>query len=159
MRAYIGLGANLADPAAQVREALARIGAHPRLRLLAQSSLYRSAPLGPPGQPDYCNAVCLVETGLAPDALLTELHAIERQMGRQRPPQRWAPRLIDLDLLHCEGQVMATGRLTLPHPELARRNFVVAPLAEIAADLEVPGAGNVTNLAAILGRDGLELWR
>ena len=157
-RAYIGLGANLDDPPAQLRRALALIAADPDLRLVAQSSLYRSAPLGPGEQPDYCNAACAVDTALAPEALLTRLHAIERQMGRERPPLRWAPRRIDLDLLHYDRVKLKTARLVLPHPELHRRNFVAAPLAEIAPDLELVGIGRVGALAQQLGTAGLSLW-
>ncbi len=157
-RAYIGLGANLKDPPAQVREALQLIGARPGIRVVATSQLYRSAPLPGTGeQPDYCNAVCAVETDLNPDRLLAHLHEVERRMGRERPPQRWAPRLIDLDLLHYERVRMKTSRITLPHPELQRRNFVVAPLAEIAPELAFDGVP-VTELAQRLGRDGLKLW-
>lgn len=157
-RAYIGLGANLDDPPAQLREALALIAREPGLRLVAQSSFYRSAPVGPGPQPDYCNAACAVETTLEPDALLTRLHAIERALGRERPPVRWAPRRIDLDLL-CYGAVrMSTARIVLPHPELARRNFVVVPLAEIAPHLELPGLGRIDALERSLGREGLALW-
>ena len=157
-RAYIGLGANLKDPPAQLREALKLIGARPGIRVVATSQFYRSAPLGPGEQPDYCNAVCAVDTDLNPDRLLTHLHGIERQMGRERPPQRWAPRLIDLDLLHYERVKMKTSRITLPHPELHKRNFVATPLAEIAPDLELPGIGRVDALAQELGRDGLAIW-
>ncbi len=157
-RAYIGLGANLKDPPAQVREALQLIGARPGIRVVATSQLYRSAPLPGTGeQPDYCNAVCAVETDLNPDRLLAHLHEVERRMGRERPPQRWAPRLIDLDLLHYERVRMKTSRITLPHPELQRRNFVVAPLAEIAPELAFDGVP-VTELAQRLGRDGLAIW-
>jgi 2-amino-4-hydroxy-6-hydroxymethyldihydropteridine diphosphokinase len=162
VRAYIGLGANLQDPAAQLREALRRIGQAPGLRLISVSSLYRSAPLGPAGeqgpQPDYCNAVCAVDSRLSPDELLSALHKVEREMGRERPPQRWAPRLIDLDLLHVEGVQQQTARLTLPHPELHKRNFVLAPLAEIAPELELPELGRVSKLAQDLGTAGLALW-
>jgi 2-amino-4-hydroxy-6-hydroxymethyldihydropteridine diphosphokinase len=157
-RAYIGLGANLQDPPAQLREALRLIGARPGLRITATSRFYRSAPLGPGPQPDYCNAVCAVDTDLNPDRLLTHLHAVERQMGRERPPQRWAPRLIDLDLLHYERVRMKTSRITLPHPELHRRNFVLVPLAEVAPELELPGLGAVAELARIAGTDGLAEW-
>jgi 2-amino-4-hydroxy-6-hydroxymethyldihydropteridine diphosphokinase len=156
--AWIGLGANLGDPPAQLREALRLIGARPGIRVVATSRFYRSAPLGPGEQPDYCNAVCAVETDLNPDRLLTHLHEVERAMGRQRPPQRWAPRLIDLDLLHYERVRMKTSRITLPHPELHKRNFVVVPLAEIAPELELPELGRVDELAEKLGREGLELW-
>jgi 2-amino-4-hydroxy-6-hydroxymethyldihydropteridine diphosphokinase len=158
-RAWVGLGANLKDPAAQVREALQLIGARPGIRIVATSQLYRSAPLPGTGeQPDYCNAVCAVDTELGPDRLLAHLHDVERRMGRERPPQRWAPRLIDLDLLHYERVKMKTSRITLPHPELHKRNFVVVPLAEIAPDLELPGLGIVAELATALGRDGLATW-
>jgi len=157
-RAYIGLGANLKDPPAQVREALQLIGARPGIRVVATSQLYRSAPLPEGGaQPDYCNAVCAVDTDLNPDRLLAHLHEVERRMGRERPPQRWAPRLIDLDLLHYERVKMKNSRITLPHPELARRNFVVVPLAEIAPELAFDGVP-VTELAQRLGRDGLAIW-
>jgi 2-amino-4-hydroxy-6-hydroxymethyldihydropteridine diphosphokinase len=157
-RAYIGLGANLGSPTEQVRQAIERIATHPQLTFVAQSSLYRSAPLGPDEQPDYCNAVVSVDTDLSPDGLLTALHEVERQMGRQRPPQRWAPRIIDLDLLHVERITLKTPRLVLPHPELHRRNFVVAPLAEIAPELEIPGVGRISALVESLGSDGLQFW-
>jgi 2-amino-4-hydroxy-6-hydroxymethyldihydropteridine diphosphokinase len=157
-RAYVGLGANLNDPAAQVRQALALLRHTPGVSLVAQSSLYRSAPLGPAGQPDYCNAACAVDTTLSPDELLSRLHDIERAMGRERPPVRWAPRLIDLDLLHVEGTTLASARLTLPHPEAHKRNFVLAPLAEIAPALELPGHGTVAELARMLGDGGLAAW-
>jgi len=157
-RAYVGLGANLKDPAAQVREALRLIGARPGIQVIATSQLYRSAPLGPGAQPDYCNAVCAVDTVLSPDRLLTHLHGVERAMGRERPPERWAPRLIDLDLLHYGRIKMKTSRITLPHPELHKRNFVLVPLAEIAPALELPGLGIVAELARALGREGLAIW-
>lgn len=157
-RAYVGLGANLGDPPAQLREALRLIGARPGIRVAAISRFYRSAPLGPGAQPDYCNAVCAVDTDLNPDRLLTHLHDVERRMGRERPPQRWAPRLIDLDLLLYGQARMRTSRITLPHPELHKRNFVAVPLAEIAPDLEVPGHGIVSDLARMLGSEGLAPW-
>ena len=157
-RAYIGLGANLDDPPAQLRRALALIADTPGIELLKQSSLYRSAPLGPGPQPDYCNAACAIDTALAPEALLQRLHAIEAELGRERPPVRWVPRVIDLDLLHVEG-VAREGAPTLPHPEAHRRNFVLVPLAEIAPDLELPGLGRVGQLAADGGCVGLSLWR
>lgn len=157
-RAYIGLGANLNDPPAQLRRALALLAASPDLSLCGQSSFYRSAPLGPGPQPDYCNAVCCVDTALSPDALLSRLHEVERDMGRERPPQRWAPRLIDLDLLHYEGVALRSGRLVLPHPELHKRNFVAVPLAELAPQLELPGLGAVGTIAQRLGGEGLSRW-
>ncbi len=157
-RAYIGLGANLGDPPSQVRAALARIAGLKGTKLRGQSSLYRSAPLGGQEQPDYCNAVCEVETDLPPEDLLEQLHAIETALGRERPPQRWASRLIDLDLLLYEGLRVDSGRLTLPHPEMHKRNFVIVPLAQVAPDLELPGHGNVVELASELGWRGLTRW-
>lgn len=161
-RAYIGLGANLGDPPAQLRAALARIAALEGTTLTAQSGFFRSAPLGPPDgkkpQAHYCNAVCEVETALGAEQLLEQLHAIEIALGRQRPPERWAPRLIDLDLLIYDALQRSGKGLQLPHPELHKRNFVLAPLAEIAPDLVVPGQGRVADLAAAAGRAGLARW-
>ena len=158
-KAYIGLGANLGNPAVQVRAALRSIGAEPGVRLVAQSDLYCSAPIGLPGQSDYCNAVCAVETPLPPTELFERLLRIEREAGRVRDGQRWGPRVLDLDLLHVEGVQMDDASLTLPHAELAHRNFVLMPLAQIAPQLELPGLGRVADLAARLGETGLALWR
>jgi 2-amino-4-hydroxy-6-hydroxymethyldihydropteridine diphosphokinase len=155
-RAYIGLGANLGDPARQVREALQALQACGQV--LKQSALYRSAPLGEPGQADYCNAACLLETPLSPQALMQELLAIERAAGRIRDGRRWVPRLLDLDLLHYEGVTLDTPQLTLPHPEIARRNFVLVPLAEVAPQLDIPGVGGVAAAALALGHAGLSRW-
>jgi 2-amino-4-hydroxy-6-hydroxymethyldihydropteridine diphosphokinase len=155
-RAWIGLGSNLSDPPAQIRAALAALAAHPRITLVAQSPLFRSAPLGPSDQPDYCNAACEVDTDLAPPALLEALLAIERAAGRVRDGRKWGPRVLDLDLLHVDGVAVAQPGLTLPHPEIARRNFVLAPLAQIAPDLDIPGVGRVADAARAIGSEGLE---
>jgi 2-amino-4-hydroxy-6-hydroxymethyldihydropteridine diphosphokinase len=155
--AYIGLGSNLDDPPRQLRAALAALAVRPALRLLAQSALYRSAPMGEPGQADYCNAVCCVETDLAPEALMAELLAVERAAGRVRNGRRWGPRVLDLDLLHYEGAVRHNADLTLPHPGIAQRNFVLWPLAEIAPALDIPGVGGIKALAERVGRAGLQL--
>lgn len=154
--AYIGLGANLGEPERQVREALValqRCGA-----LLAVSPLYRSVPLGEPGQPDYCNAACVLDTALAPTALMQELLAIERAAGRIRDGRRWTARRLDLDLLHYEGVILDTPELCLPHPEIGRRNFVLVPLADVAPALEIPGLGRVDVAARALGHAGLQRW-
>lgn len=157
-RAWLGLGANLGAPAVQLESALTAIAALPDTRLVARSTLYRSDPVGPPGQPDYCNAACEIETDLAPHALLDALQAIENAAGRQRDGIRWAARLLDLDILHVEGVACTDARLSLPHPQLARRNWVLAPLAEIAPTLEIPGVGVVSTLARGAGRAGLRSW-
>lgn len=151
-RAWIGLGSNLDDPPAQVRRALGRLAA------TRVSTLYRSAPIGIPGQPEYCNAVCELQTAELPSALLARLRALEHELGREPSRVRWAPRRIDLDLIHYEGVRLDSPMLVLPHPEAHRRNFVLAPLAEIAPDLVLPGYGRVAELAAAAGRDGLEPW-
>ncbi len=156
--AYVGLGSNLDDPAAQIRAALDAIGRIAGIRVLAVSSLYRSPPMGPPEQPEYCNAVCVVECGIAPSMLMSQLLEIERQAGRVRGGEHWGPRRIDLDLLHVEGVSSATAGLRLPHPGIAQRNFVLAPLAEIAPQLRIPGVGAVAELAARIPRDDLSMW-
>lgn len=157
-RAYLGLGANLGEPAAQIEQALLRIAALPETRLAARSTFYRSEAIGPAGQPDYCNAACAIDTALAPLTLLDALQAIEHDAGRVRGGERWSARVLDLDILHIEGIALATPRLTLPHAELRRRNFVLLPLAEIAPTLMIPGLGIVVALAEGIGDGGLRPW-
>lgn len=158
VQAYIGLGANLGDPAAQLRAALDRVAALPDTRLLAGSRFYRSPPMSPPPQPDYCNAVCAIQTGLEPRVLLDALLNIERVAGRERGADRWGPRLLDLDLLHVEGVALDEPQLHLPHPGLAQRAFVLLPLAEIAPSLVIPGLGPIAELAARIERASLRFW-
>lgn len=136
VRAYVGIGANLGDAAATVRAAAERLRP---LGLRRLSSLYRSAPVDSVG-PDFVNAVAELDAALAPLALLRELHAIEQDFGRERP-YRNAPRTLDLDLLLHGEQRMAGEVLTLPHPRLHERAFVLHPLLELAPDLVVPGLG------------------
>lgn len=155
-RAYIGLGANLGEPARQLRAALERIAMLGTL--VATSPFYRSAPMGPSDQPDFCNAVCALDTGLDPRALLEELLAIERSQGRVRDGRRWGPRRLDLDLLHMEGETLASAELCLPHPGIADRNFVLVPWADIAPELAVPGIGRIGDAARAIGRAGLNEW-
>ncbi|MBL6748955.1 MAG: 2-amino-4-hydroxy-6-hydroxymethyldihydropteridine diphosphokinase [Nevskia sp.] len=164
-RAYIGLGANLGDPPAQLRAALGALGALPGTAVAAVSRFWRSRPLSLPGgepaqtdQPDYCNAVCALDTLMPPLALLEALQAIETAAGRTRGGPRWGPRLLDLDLLHVEGVQIDSPRLTLPHPELQRRGFVLLPLLEIAPALEIPGLGRVAALAAALSGAPPQPW-
>jgi len=154
VRACVALGSNLDDPVGQVRRAFAELDALPDTRLVARSRLYRTAPVGPP-QPDYVNAAAVLDTGLAPDALFDGLLAIEAAHGRVRA-ERWGPRTLDLDLLVYGDAVIDTPRLTVPHPQLARRPFVLVPLAEVAHDLVVPGLGRVGDLRAACTADGIE---
>lgn len=143
---YIGLGANLGEPAATLALAVDALAELPDMRILARSSLYRTAPVNAPG-PDYLNAVLAAETGLAPLDLLRALQAIETAHGRERP-YPGAPRTLDLDLLLYGDACFATPALTLPHPRLAERAFVLRPLAEIAPDLVIPGQGRLGDLLA-----------
>lgn len=139
--AYVALGANLGDAETTVRAAISALGRLPDTRLVAASSLYRTALLDvPEPQPDYINAVARVATTLPPESLLDELLALEARFGRVRP-YRWAPRALDLDLLLYGGVVLDTPHLTLPHPRLHQRAFVLDPLLELDPTLEAPGLG------------------
>ncbi len=135
--AFVGLGSNLADPVRQVEAALDELDRVPQTRLVKRSSLYRTKPVGYAAQPDFVNAVAQIETGLPPERLLDELQAIEARHGRERSFPN-APRTLDLDLLLFGKQVVQTERLTVPHPRLRERAFVLDPLREIAPDLELP---------------------
>ena len=152
--AYIGIGSNLTDPPAQVESAFAALAALPQTRLVLRSSLYPSQPFGPVPQDDYINAVAGLLTGLGPQQLLQSLHAIEAAQGRQRSV-RWGPRTVDLDLLVHGRQRLEDGQLTLPHPGIAQRNFVLYPLAEIASELGIPGLGQVGELASRVSDQGI----
>jgi 2-amino-4-hydroxy-6-hydroxymethyldihydropteridine diphosphokinase len=153
--AFIALGSNLDDPAAQVRAGFAALAALPGTRLVARSSLYRSAPVGYKDQPDFINATACIITTLAPRALLNALLMIEREHGRVREFHN-APRTLDLDLLLYDNLQYHEEGLTLPHPRLHERAFVLAPLAEIAPTLSVPGWGGVQALLQGVDSAGIE---
>lgn len=155
VKAFVGLGANLGEPEAQVRRAITALEAIPGTRLLAASSLYRSAPVGVGEQPDFINAVAAIETGLSARALLDELLAIEARFGRRRE-YLGAPRTLDLDLLLYGDRVVAEPGLVVPHPRMHERAFVLAPLAEIAPDAVVPGKGAVAALLALCADQKVE---
>ena len=143
--AYVALGANLDDPVAQVRAGMSALAALPRTRLVAQSSLYRTAPVGYADQPDFINAVAAVETQLSARELLDTLLATEQRHGRVREFAN-APRTLDLDvLLYGDSQVHEDG-LTVPHSRMHERAFVLVPLAEIAPHCVIPGRGTVQAL-------------
>lgn len=145
-RAYIGIGSNLEHPETQLRRAFRALAELPASRCVACSPLYRSEAVGgPPDQPEYLNAVAAVDTTLQPEALLTALQAIEATQGRVRTV-RWGPRTLDLDLLLYDDLVLDGPRLTLPHPRLHQRAFVVYPLYDIAPDLKIPGQGLLSEL-------------
>jgi len=144
-RAFIALGSNLQDPAAQVLRAFAELDQLPDTRVIARSSLYRSAPLGYDKQPDFINAIAEISTTLEPLALLEALLALEAAHGRERPFPN-APRVLDLDLLLYDDLSLHETALTLPHPRMHERSFVLCPLAEIAPEVEIPGKGKVAAL-------------
>jgi len=144
--AYIGVGSNLDDPVRHVSEAIEDIAALEGVQRVTSSSLYRSAPMGPAGQPDFINAVVAIRTSLSARQLLAGLQAIENAHGRVRGRERWGPRTLDLDLLVYGAETIAEPDLTVPHPGIARRNFVLLPLAELAPDLDIPGLGRAGNL-------------
>ena len=139
-RAVIGLGSNLAEPEYQLRAAFDELARLPHTRLIACSSLYRSAPVGYADQPDFINAVALLETTLAPLSLLHALFDLEHRHGRERT-FRNAPRILDLDLLLYDGLICHEDGLTLPHPRMHERAFVLHPLLEVAPDCMIPGRG------------------
>lgn len=144
-RAYVGLGSNLDGPRERVLRALDELAQLPDTQLLRHSALYRSAPLARTEQPDFINAVAQLETGLEPRRLLDELSAIEARHGRARPFPN-APRTLDLDLLLYGQTVLASPELTLPHPRMHERAFVLEPLAELEPSALIPGHGRVGEL-------------
>jgi 2-amino-4-hydroxy-6-hydroxymethyldihydropteridine diphosphokinase len=155
--AYIGLGSNLAEPVVQIRKACAALKQLPETVLRQCSSLYLSPPLGPADQPDYINAVAALDTTLAPHHLLAELQRIEQAQGRTRGV-RWGARTLDLDLLVYGDLIINDAALSVPHPGLPERAFVLYPLQEIAPDLELPGLGPLATLVANCPQDGLKRY-
>ena len=149
-QAFIALGSNLADPISQVESAFLAIERIPKTRILKKSSLYKTAPIDCPqisveAVPDFINAVAEVETSLSPEALLDALHTIESNAGRERPYVN-APRILDCDLLLYENVLQNTAKLTLPHPRMHQRGFVLLPLFEIAPQLSIPNHGKIVQL-------------
>lgn len=145
VKAYIGLGSNLDDPRQQVEQALHELAELPHCRVIAHSKLYRSDPVGPPGQPDYINAVALIECRLPPETLLDKLQALEQQHRRIRK-QHWGPRTLDLDILLFGDQQIDNERLKVPHPYMGERSFVLYPLAEITPQLQLPNGQPLSQL-------------
>ena len=144
--AYIGLGSNLNHPARQIEAAFDALAQLPSSKLELRSGLYRSAPFGGVEQADFVNAAAALLTRLSAEELLAELKAIERVRGRDPGEVRWGPRVLDLDLLVYGRQKIDIPELTVPHPGIAERNFVLLPLNDLAPDLEIPGLGRVANL-------------
>jgi 2-amino-4-hydroxy-6-hydroxymethyldihydropteridine diphosphokinase len=144
---FIGLGSNIGDSVTIIEKALSALGNVTQCSLRGRSSLYRSAALGDIPQDDYINAVARIDTGLEPMALLLELQAIEQAYYRRRDQERrWASRTLDLDIILFGNRNIADSHLTVPHPELAGRRFVLEPMFEIDGDRFIPGHGSLTYL-------------
>ena len=154
-KAYLSLGSNLADPLQQVKSTLSELGALPETIKITHSSLYQSAPLGPADQPDYINAVCVLDTRLPLERLFDRLLEIEDRHGRIRSAERWGPRTLDLDLLLYGDVQREHARITLPHPRLHERSFVLYPLYEVAPELVIPGHGPLVELLKRCPAQGL----
>ena len=153
--AYIGIGSNLQDPVAQVRAAFRALDMIDATRVVARSSLYRSAPVGDTDQPDFVNAVAGIETELDAHALLAGLLSIEQTRGRVRT-RAHGPRILDLDLLLFGDERIETAQLVVPHPRMHERGFVLIPLTEIAPDIVIPGKGTAIDLLARTDRRGVQ---
>ena len=146
LEVYIGMGSNLQNPLWQVQTAIHRLAALPSSKLLAVSTLYWSKPLGNKLQPDYVNGVARMQSGLTPKALLLQLQAIEQEQGRVRSGERWPSRSLDLDILLYGNECIQESDLTIPHPGIAKRAFVLLPLLELNENLSVPGLGALLKL-------------
>jgi 2-amino-4-hydroxy-6-hydroxymethyldihydropteridine diphosphokinase len=152
--AFVALGANLGDPAGQIEQALLELGRLPETHLAARSALYLSKPVGYAEQPDFVNAVAALHTHLGARTLLDALLSIEIRHGRSRAFKN-APRTLDLDLLLYDGLVMHEPGLTLPHPRMTERAFVLVPLAEIAPEIPIPGHGRAAECLDRIGPQDL----
>jgi len=144
--AYIGIGSNLQNPIAQVERGFDALAGLPSSLLIARSPLYKSAPLGPQNQPAFINAAAGILTQLAPERLLQALKQLEADLGRTLPIERWGPRIIDFDLLVYGDLRLVSTHLTIPHPGIPERAFVVYPLRDIAPDLDIPGMPKLADL-------------
>lgn len=154
--AFVALGSNLEDPVRQLGRAFEALAELPDTRLVSESPMYRNQAVGPEPQPAYVNAVAKIDTGLNPHALLDALQKTEISLGRAPNRARWAPRIIDLDLLIYDDLEIRDERLTVPHPEICRRRFVLLPLSDIAPDLIVPGCGPVDDLLSRAPRHDMQ---
>lgn len=157
-RVYVALGSNLGDPLHQANQALIALSQLPMTHKIAHSCFYRSKPMGPSNQPDYLNAVVMLETDLSPHALLTHTQKIEQQQGRERQGERWGPRTLDLDILLYGNMVVDTSTLTIPHYGMKQREFILQPLFELAPDLILPDGCRLLDLLKQLPNNRLQKW-
>ncbi|WP_354624669.1 2-amino-4-hydroxy-6-hydroxymethyldihydropteridine diphosphokinase [Psychromonas sp. MME2] len=157
MNSYIGIGSNQATPILQIKQAIEALKALPNTELVTVSSLYSSTPMGPQDQPDYVNAVAHLNTQLSALELLDNLQAIEQTQGRVRKENRWGPRTLDLDILLYGDEQINNARLTVPHYGMKVREFVLYPLLEIAADLQLPDGSVLSQLVKQCDRNNLTI--
>ncbi len=153
--AYIGLGSNLQEPERQIENAFECLSGLRNTRLIKRSSLYGSAPFGGVEQPDFINAAAALLTQLSAAELWAQMQQIEKKCGRRRESVRWGPRVLDLDLLVYANLISDQAGLTVPHPGIGERNFVILPLAEVAPGLNIPNLGQVGVLAADVCKTGI----
>ncbi len=158
IEAVIGLGSNLNNPEKQINDAIIEIGEIAGVKVVKKSSLFHSCPVGPQDQPDFVNAVIIVSTSLAPEVLLDNLQKLEQDHRRVRL-QHWGPRTLDLDILFYGNEVIATERLSVPHPEILNRVFVVIPLLEIAPNFTLPNGVVLKNCVNSLPKKDMEFLR
>ncbi len=154
--AYVAIGSNLDQPRVRVLEAFERLAALPTTRVVLRSRLYGTRPMGPQDQPDFVNAAAGLLTQMTAREMLEGLLRTEQAMGRNRQ-ERWGPRVIDLDLVWMVGESIDEPGLTLPHPGVSSRNFVLYPLADIAPTLAIPGHGRVSEMLRSAGDDGISI--
>ena len=155
IRVYIAIGSNLGNPVEKASLAIDALKQLPNTQFVCCSSLYSSKPMGPSDQPDYVNAVAIVDTLLEPLDLLDQTQRIELEFDRERKDERWGPRTLDLDILLFGDLQINSERLTVPHYGMKVREFVLYPLAEIAPDLHLPDGSAVTDLVAVVDKNGL----
>jgi 2-amino-4-hydroxy-6-hydroxymethyldihydropteridine diphosphokinase len=157
IKVFIGLGSNLSKPELQLNAALNALSSLPSTILVKCSSYYASQPMGPQDQPEYVNAVALIETELRPLDLLEHTQDIELVQGRERKENRWGPRTLDLDILLYGNQNIVQPRLVIPHYGMKNREFVLYPLFEIAKDLVLPCGEKLSKLVAVCPKNGLKV--
>jgi 2-amino-4-hydroxy-6-hydroxymethyldihydropteridine diphosphokinase len=151
---YLSLGSNLGNKRTNLKRAVTLIGKHPQIKLIAQSSLYETEPVGYREQPYFLNIVIKIETTLSPQRLWQVVQSIEKKMGR-KPSLRWGPRLIDIDILLYNNLVLSYPNLEIPHPELEKRAFVLIPLYEIAPGIRLPSGSDLATLIKNLSEQGV----
>ena len=161
VKALIGLGSNLNEPLKQIQSALRELSQLPQSECTQYSSLYETEPMGPADEPDYIqpayiNAVAELETELAAEELLDQLQSIETAHQRVRGEVQWGPRTLDLDLLLYGNEIIATQRLTVPHPGVTERNFVLIPMVEICPELKLPDGRAISELPACHDQQGVK---